>query len=530
MKKHKGLLRIDLRSNAGGLSGVLEMMPKGTTKSATASASAADLALISAESTLLTNMHHHVLQPKASACGSEIHNVSDGCIDQAQKKSGAGAISSESIHRQQGAGSGIPQKTSRKGLVPIFKPDSQHTAAQPGKENQLTGTAEATVQQAIGSRDQAGKAKPAARPKTARSAGKAHGRAKHARQHSTAGMAAFEFDSLARPEPQSTAHLNQFGTADELYIGPEIQQASGAGPAGFSQGFQAHLHACSSVLGSSTVGSATFGDWNNRPAEEAALHEPRSELLGSSAVLVFERPCTAGIAGSARRTVSFQEHHRSEEADHSRHQQETACELASDAAYMQGMSQAWREVEAADNLGRERAAADFEQSLQKLGAAGFSVSELLAGDASAKPAAAHSGEGMAATSVNRARQGVKARPASAHPGGRPLGKKSTGAALREGADYARSSLQTGCQTHMPHDNALRAVANPAENESGELCNPANSAADNVGGAIHRLPDQAGAAAAAAMEAAKMNVWKAEVLCEIEGLKCRLKGATADRRR
>lgn len=29
MQKHKGLLRVDLRSNAGGFSGVLQMMPKG---------------------------------------------------------------------------------------------------------------------------------------------------------------------------------------------------------------------------------------------------------------------------------------------------------------------------------------------------------------------------------------------------------------------------------------------------------------------------------------------------------------------
>ena len=37
MQKHKGLLRVDLRSNAGGFSGVLQMMTKGTPHPAEAS-------------------------------------------------------------------------------------------------------------------------------------------------------------------------------------------------------------------------------------------------------------------------------------------------------------------------------------------------------------------------------------------------------------------------------------------------------------------------------------------------------------
>ncbi|KAL0039275.1 hypothetical protein WJX79_001133 [Trebouxia sp. C0005] len=56
------------------------------------------------------------------------------------------------------------------------------------------------------------------------------------------------------------------------------------------------------------------------------------------------------------------------------------------------------------------------------------------------------------------------------------------------------------------------------------------AADPEGDAESRMPDQALSAAAAAMEAAKLNVWKAEVMCEIEGFKSSLEAQAVERQR
>ena len=205
MKKHKGLLRVDLRGNALGMSGVLEMMPKGSAKAATALSLAGSAVLGDAPQRPQTvNMPSKGLLSGAYAShehGASPHVVGVG--DQPHLGSGAGVVSSGGIEQQEGI---VLQKATRKGLVPMFTPEGQQNHTETGKENQPTGK-EVAAESTVISKRQTADAQGRRAPSKAKLAGKAQAGAKHARQRSAAGTAGFEFQKLGRLRSQPTAHL-----------------------------------------------------------------------------------------------------------------------------------------------------------------------------------------------------------------------------------------------------------------------------------------------------------------------------------
>ena len=549
MKKHKGLLRVDLRSNAGGLSGVLQMMKKGSSRAVAPAASPAASsrrspstgalghAQIGAEGNVLPG-RGAVTEGLYSACQHDISPplaVGETRTDQRQLGfSVAGAVGSEDAKRREGQRLVISQKTSRKGLVPTFTPDSQHTAAQTDKENQEAGNSDIPAELAYNNADRAigkaARAKKALMPQAAKPAGKAQVRAQHARQQGAAGSAGFEFEPLAQLRSQPTAQLNHFAAfAGASTVGPEQDEEVMA--TGCIQRYETDGLTFHSALQNGAAGSATFGDWK-ASAEHAPqpTHQPQPVVFDSFAAPQVGRPRQAGVAGSARRTVSFQEHDLQEEVNLRRAEQGNASDLASDPAYLQGMSQAWREVEAAEDLGRQRAAADSEQALHHIGTP---LTDYYAPESVAAAAAAadSSGADLTKAPVSSLQQKKHARPSAAHPGGRQSVKQSNGAATQQGIGHGRTAPKAFCQeAPMTNQPSLKAEAKPRGAESSEYSTESRSAATREDAAVSGLPDQAVAAAAAAMEAAKLNVWKAEAMCEIEGLKCSLEGAAVIRHR
>ena len=517
MRKHKGLLRIDLRGNAQGMSGVLEMKPKGCAETATAlkpmldSASSGVLgeaqqpsqaALVPSKDLLLElyALHQHDVTSHAVAVS-----------DQSNLRSARRAASNEYVEEQKGVNTVMPQKASRKGLVPVFSPEGQqHTSAGTGKENQSNGK-DTPAKPTCRSKRRAevinlSRAKPAGR--------KAQTEAMHVRQPSAARTASFEFEKIATLQSQPAAHLSQFVPA-AVASHFEPQHYEEAAAASFSQHGEAGKWQAS-ALQNATVESATFGDWNSSLAY-ASQALGQSVLPDNSTAFTSERPRTAGIAGPARRTVSFQEHDSTVGADHSRGLAGNAVDLASDPAYVQGISQAWREVDEAEDLGRQRAAADFEDTLHQMGAP-------LAADYAPESAvvdALHEEVGEAAADLTQAaadrKQPQRARPDSAYPAGLRSVRQSSGATTQQALSHSR----TGFRASITDRATLSTEATPQEATSAGYNTASRSAAASG------WPDQA-AAAAAAMEVAKMNVWKAEVMMEV--LKCSLQGAAADRRR
>ena len=531
MKKHKGLLRIDLRSNANGMSGVLEMLPKGSAKTATG--------LILASSGVLSEaqqLSQGSKEPTKSLFSGPRsfhgHDIAPRAVgDNPDSASAAWAVSSRHEGEQKGSTSVISHRPTRKGLVPMFTPDGQqqHSVAEPGKENCPTGN---DMPAEPKGRSKAHKAKidGSKGPNRAKLAGKALIGPKRVGQHSAACIAGFQFHDMARLQSQPTACLNHFTPVDEEeeeFVASEFDQgaeADAAAPSSSQHWQKDALQAYNPAHQNHAVGSATFGEWN-RSCENGSQALSQSLLL-SNTPLKFQHRGTAGIAGSARRTVSFQEHDATGGADRSRGQPENAVDLASDSAYIQGMSQAWREVAAAEDLGRQRAAAaDFKYSLHQLGAplTAYDAPESAAADALPE-AAAPSAADLTEASADRKLQSHRVRAGSACPAGTRSARQSSGAAAQQGASHSRD----GFPASFTAGQALfRLEASPSEKMSAGETAESYSANGREGKAAGSLTDQA-AAAAAAMEAAKMNVWKAEVMCELEGLKCYLEGAAADK--
>ena len=533
MRKHKGLLRIDLRSNADGMSGVLEMLPKGSAKTATSlnlassgvpseAQQGSQAAEASTKRLFLgsraTHVHHVMYSaPRAVAVGGNPGLVS-----------AAWAVSSRREVEQKGSVPVILHRPTRKGLVPMFTPDGQQQhSVEPGKENCPIGNDSPAEPEGI-SKAQKAKIEGSKGPNRAKLAGKALVGPKHVRQHRAACTAGFEFDKMTRLQSQPTARLSHFvpsAEQEEEYVASGCDQAeTGAAAApSSSQHWQtdawqaynpAHQH--------HAAASATFGDWNRSCGYGSQQSE--SLLLSSSS---YKRPGTAGIAGSARRTVSFQEGDVIDGADYSRGQPGNAVDLASDSAYMQGMSQAWREVEAAEDLGRQRAAADFEDTLHQLGAplAPYYSPESAAASAISEAAAAPAAD-VTEAAGDRKLQHNRVWPGSACPADTRSARQSNGAAAQQGMSHSRASFWAAS---VPGQAMFRTEANPSENTSAVYNAESYSVTAREREGVSSLADQA-AAAAAAMEAAKMKAWKAEITCDLEGLKCSLEGAAADKRR
>ena len=544
MRKHKGLLRIDLRSNANGMSGVLEMMPKGSAKTANALDSASSGLLGKTQQTLqaakvVSNSlfpepnatHGHDTAPHASAVG-------DGPV----LALAANAVSSSyPVEEQRGSGPVIPQKPTRKGLVPMFTPDGQQQEqliVEAGKENFPAGSD--TPEEPKG-RSKAHKAKceGSKGSKKTKPAGKPQLGAQHVRQHSTACTAGFQFGKMPRLRSQPTACLSHFVPAAEEEeeieaLGCDQGEVDNATEASSSQHWQTDEWQVSAHQ-NPALGSATFGDWN-RSCEDSSQAVSRSDsmLAHNASALKFERPRTAGIAGSTRRTVSFQECRLTEAAYFSRSQPEITVDLAGDASYIQGMSQARREVEAAEDLGRQRAAAESEHTLHQLGAplAAYYTPESAAdmtqaaADPKCEAVAASSVAVMTQSAADRKVHGHRARPGSPCPAGTRLAAQGSGAAAQQRIRHCRVDSRAA----FPPDQARsRGEATSLEDMSAGYYAQSYPAPGREGGAVSSMTDQA-ATAAVAMEAAKSNVWRAEVMCELEGLKCSLEGAAADSRR
>lgn len=517
MRKHKGLLRIDLCSNADGMSGVLEMLPKGSAKAATAlnlasSGVQSEAQQIPQPSTMFTNS----LVPGPHAIRGHDSNVAVG---DNPDLAAALAVSSRHAEEQKRSGSVILQRPTRKGLVPMFTPDGQQQhSVEPGKENSPIGNDLATQPKGM-RKAQKAKVEGSKGPNTTKLAGKGLVGPSDVRGHSAACTAGFEFGKMARLQSQPTARLAHFAPAaeeDAVYLASGSDQAEishAAAPSssqhwqtGASQAYNpAHqIHA---------AGSASLRDWNGYGSQASSQSE--SLLLSSTSL---KRPGTAGIAGSASSTVSYQEWNVIDGADRSRRQPGNAVDLASDSAYM---SQAWREVEAAEDLGRQRAAADFGDALHQLGTpAAADYAESAAAGATHK-AVASSAADVTEAAANRQLQQGRARPGSARPAGTRSERQHTGAAAQQRMSHSRAGLKAAS---IPSQAMFKTEANPSEGMSAGCNAKSYSVTAREGEGVSSSTDQA----AAAMEAAKMNAWKAEVMCELEGLKCNLKGAAAGR--
>ena len=363
MKKHKGLLRVDLRSNAEGLSGVLQMMPKGSAHSALK----ADPSQVSDQAglALLGEVQSTANSQQGQDRGHSQHQqglLTGGGIQgeqrQLQSEGSARSMGHEASQKSTLAAS------SRRSLVPKFTADSQHVRQQADKENSNFDGAQGVSRQS----SRAAGPKTSARPVSAKP--KAAGMAKAVRRPSTAHPAAptFDFGSRSQLQSQSTAKMSQFAAATGA-ARPGVLEDGDSAADSFSGGYLADtsIHNAHRLLDNAAVGSASFGEWagpashQRQPAQTGSLYT--EHMLASDQ---FERHSTAGAACPARRTVSFQEHQVQLAADQDICQQQAAtamadgaaADAASDNAYLRGVSEAFREVQVAEEEGRSRAAAD----------------------------------------------------------------------------------------------------------------------------------------------------------------------------
>ncbi len=525
MRKHKGLLRVDLRSNAEGLSGVLQMMPKGSTHSAlkpdpSQDSDHASLALLGeAQSTAKSQQGQdrgHSQHQQGLLTGGGIPGE-HGSQHQLQSEGTDRSMSHETSQKTPVAAS------SRRSLVPKFTADSQHVRQQADKENSNIDGAQGVSKQS----SRAAGSKASARPVSAKP--KAAVTAKAVRRPSTARPAAqtFDFGSRSRLQSQPTANMSQFAAATEA-ARPDVLEDGDFATASFSGSYLADtsVHSAHRLLDNAAVGSASFGEWagpashQRQPAQTGSLYT--EHMLASDQ---FERHSTAGAACLARRTVSFQEHQVQLAADQDVCQQQAAASMAdsaaadaaADNAYLRGVSEAFREVQVAEEEGRSRAAADH--AVWSQAAAGLKIDyepdELL-------PQGQHS----SAASFRELSSGMMG-PNSAQPV-----RTQQVVSSQQAQQQARAGPKAMPRQALAADQAvLRSYGHPdVANRSGATVQVAGRAADPEGDAQSRTPDQALSAAAAAMEAAKLNVWKAEVMCEIEGLKSSLEGQAAERQR
>ena len=177
-------------------------------------------------------------------------------------------------------------------------------------------------------------------------------------------------------------------------------------------------------------------------------------------------------------------------------------------------------MQEAEELGKQRAAADFDE-YQAAAAAATVMTRSAASDSGSEPAQAAAVQQqrmpLRPTSARqRTRQAARGSTAGIRAVTDPAPRRdqATRAVLGAGpmTAHAARSVQPQHAQHRGHSNIDTTHMTAAECE-----------------VISQRPDQA-MAAAAAVEAAKLNVWKAEVMGEIEGLKLSLQGATAERHR
>ncbi len=525
MRKHKGLLRVDLRSNAEGLSGVLQMMPKGSAHSALK----ADPSQVSDHATL-------ALLGEARSTANSQQGQERGHPQHQQGLLTGGGIQGEhgSQHQLQSEGTDrsmgheTSQKStlaasSRRTLVPKVTADSQHIRQQADKENSNFDGAQGVSKQS----SRAAIPKASARPVSAKP--KAAVTAKAVRRPSTAHPAAqlFDFGSRSQLQSQPTANMSQFAAATGA-VRPGVLEEGESADASFSGGYLADtsVHNAHQLLDNAAVGSASFDEWAG-PASHQRQHGQTGNLYTEHMIASdqFERHSTAGAACPARRTVSFQEHQAQLAANQDICQQQATAAMADDAAadaaadnaYLCGVSEAFREVQVAEEEGRSRAAADH--AVWSQAAAGresdYEPDELL-------PQAQHS-----STAALRERSSGMMGPNSAQPV-----RTQQVMSGQQAQQQARAGPKAMPRQALAADQAvLRSYGHPdVADRSGTTVQVAGRAADPEGDAESRMPDQALSAAAAAMEAAKLNVWKAEVMCEIEGLKSSLEGQAVERQR
>ncbi len=524
MRKHKGLLHVDLRSNAEGLSGVLQMMPKGSAHSAlkpdpSQVSDHASLALLGDAQTTANSQQGqdrgHSQRQQGLLTGGGIQGEY-GSQHQLRSEGMSRSMGRETSQKSTLAAS------SRKGLVPKFTADSQHVRQQADKENSNFDGAQGVSKQS----SRAAGPKASARPVSAKP--KAVGSAKAVRRPSTAHPAAqtFDFDSRSWLQSQPTANMSQFAAATGA-ARPGMLEDGDFATASFSGGYltDTSVHNAHQLLDNAAVGSGSFDEW-----ADPASHQRQRAQTGSLytehmlASDQSERHNTAGAACPTRRTVSFQEHQAQLAADQHNCQQQAAAamadgaaaDLAADNVYLHGVSEAFREVQEAEEEGRSRAAADH--AVWSQAAAGHEtdcVPDELLPQVQCSAAASFRERSSGMTGPNSA-QPVRTQQVTSS---------------QQAQQQARAGAKAIPRQALAADQAmLRSSGHPGgADRSGATVQVASRAADPEGAAESRMPDQA-LSVAAAMEAAKLNVWKAEVMCEIEGLKSSLEGQAVERQR
>lgn len=523
MRRHKGLLRVDLRSNAGGLSGVLQMMQKGSTEPALSPHLAQGSELMLSDPGPATKVKSEQSEQQLRKQQSVLHQSldnGDSMQDWQQGLDTKDRSTAQAVKVQtEGSEKVRVGVSSRKGLVPKFTADRHHVGEQSGKENSCFGNAVAPGRQsssAIG-------LKLSARPVSGKP--RAATKAKHVRRPSTARPAQveFEFEPVAELCTQPTASMAQFAAAAEAGR-PACLQSAHFASSSFSVGCVADSFLpANSLLDNAAVGSASFAGWAD-PADHQHQHTYRHSVCVDDipAQEVVEQHSTAGIAHMPSRTTTSQYDQAPPAQQHGMSQQHVAAELAGDEAYLRGMSQAWQDVHEAEEEGRQRAAAVY--AVWNQSAAGdrpdctsdsAPVEPSVQNESLSAPSRVqHHGRPSSAQPVN-SQQGLANQRAEGH-GSQPA-RAGPVAAFRQ-APVLGHAEDRSCESHSGFDQA-----------GSEYRDVASRAADAAGDVASRMSLQA-SAAAAAMEAAKLNVWKAEVMSKIEGLRSSLDEQAVERQR
>lgn len=263
MQKHKGLLRIDLRNNASGFSGVLQMLPKQS---------------ISAAKSLKNTNASNLAEPSHAEAAVGISNHSTAAQ---QTYLGSDAAKAAAV-------------TSRKGLTPVMTTDG-HTPLQleepdPGDQSEKENSQCSQVaKQPRKGRSKAGHG-PAA-------AGKPPCKAKRAKQACTARSEFLEFEFAAQPQhaddPSTTSsdflefgftsqHELQFQPSDDLTgIGNAEKVQQEPTHTASQQGWYPPVTAVANDM----AGSASFGLWARSQHEGAQPNAAEPNTVQSVAAV-----------------------------------------------------------------------------------------------------------------------------------------------------------------------------------------------------------------------------------------------------
>lgn len=525
MRRHKGLLRVDLRSNAEGLSGVLQMMQKSSTAPALSPnlAQGSELMLSDSGPATKAKAKSEQSEQQLKKQQSVLHQSLDNgdCMQGRQQDMDTkDRNTAQAVKVQTEASEKVRVGvSSRNRLVPKFTADCHHVGEQSGKENNCISNAVAAGKHS----SIATGLKPSARPVSGKPRGAT--KAKHVRRPSTARPAQgeFEFEPVAELCTQPTASMAQFAAAAEADRPADLQNAHFA-RSSFSVGCVADsFMPANSLLDNAAVGSASFEGWAD-PADQQRQHTHRHSVCMDDipAQEVIEQHSTAGIAHMFSRTTTSQDDQAPPAQHHDMSQQHVAAEVAGDEAYLRGMSQAWQDVQEAEEEGRQRAAAVY--AVWNRSAAGHRpgctsdsapVEPSVQVDSLSAPSKVqHHGRPSSAQPVN-SQQGLANQQAEGH------GSQSARAGSVAASRQAPSLGHAVNRLHEDHSGCGRS--------GSEHQDVATRAAEEGGDVASRMSIQA-SAAAAAMEAAKLNVWKADVMCKIEGLRSSLDQQALERHR